>query len=65
MNEDAFKMKKNDSVILSWSYRDDDKGTVVLGRKDPLGITQRIEIMDVFVDETGLKILRELGIELA
>lgn len=65
MDENTFNMKKNDSVILSWSYRDDDKGTVVLGRKDPLGITQRIEIMDVFVDETGLKILRELGIELA
>jgi len=65
MDENKSKMKKNDSVILSWSYRDDDKGTVVLGRKDPLGITQRIEIMDVFVDETGLKILRELGIELA
>lgn len=65
MDENKSKMKKNDSVILSWSYRDDDKGTVVLGRKDPLGITQRIEIMDVFIDETGLKILRELGIELA
>lgn len=65
MNENAFKMKKNDSVILSWSYRDNGKGTVLLGRKDPLGIMQRIEVMDAFVDETGLKILQELGIELA
>ena len=64
MNGSTFKMKKNDSVILSWSYRDNGKGTVVLGRKDPLGITQRIEIMDVFLDKDGLDILELIGVEL-
>lgn len=64
MNENTSKMKKNDSVILSWSYRDDGKGTVLLGRKDPLGITQRIEILDVFLDKDGLDILELIGVEL-
>lgn len=64
MNGSTFKMKKNDSVILSWSYDDDGKGTVLLGRKDPLGILQRIEVMDASTDEAGLGILRELGIEI-
>lgn len=64
MNGSTFKMKKSDSVILSWSYDDNGKGTVLLGRKDPLGILQRIEVMDASTDEAGLGILRELGIEI-
>ena len=64
MSDETIKMKKNDSVILSWSYRDNGKGTVLLGRKDPKGIMQRIEIMDIFVDKEGLDILELIGVEL-
>ena len=59
-------MKKsfNDSLILSWSYHEDGVGGLVIGEKDPLGIVQRIRVVDVKLDEEGLEILKELGIEL-
>ena len=59
-------MKKsfNDSLILSWSYHEDGKGVVILGDKDPLGIEQRIRVLDSKFDEEGLEILRALGVEL-
>ena len=59
-------MKKsfNDSLILSWSYNEDGVGGLVIGEKDPLGIVQRIRVVDVKLDEEGLEILKELGIEL-
>ena len=56
-------MKKSfkDSLILSWSYQ---VGTLVIGEKDPLGIVQRIRVVDAKFDEEGLEILRALGVEL-
>ena len=59
-------MKKsfNDSLILSWSYNEDGIGTLVIGEKDPLGIIQRIRVVDAKIDEEGLEILRVLGVEL-
>lgn len=58
------KMSFKDSMILSWSYHEDGKGVVIIGEKDPLGIKQRIRIIDSKFDEEGLKILRALGVEL-
>lgn len=59
-------MKKsfNDSLILSWSYNEDGVGGLVIGEKDPLGIVQRIRVVDVKLDEEGLEILHALGVEL-
>ena len=59
-------MKKsfNDSLILSWSYNEDGVGGLVIGEKDPLGIVQRIRVVDAKFDEEGLEILRALGVEL-
>ena len=37
---------------------------MVIGDKDPLGIEQRIRVVDAKFDEEGLEILRALGVEL-
>ena len=58
------KMNFNDSLLLSWSYREDGKGVVIIGEKDPLGIEQRIKIVDSKFDKEGLEILKTLGVEL-
>lgn len=58
------KFKKNDSVIVSWEFDGSvENGVVLIGRKDPLGIEQRIEIVDSKIGEEGLDILSKLGIE--
>lgn len=53
--------KKNDSVVVSWSY-DDEKGIVLVGHKDPFGIFQRMIPVGSFQDEDGLTLLKMLGI---
>lgn len=59
-------MKKsfNDSLMLSWSYDKSGKGILLVGEKDPLGIKQRLRVIDALNDEEGLDILKRLGIEL-
>ena len=59
-------MKKSfkDSLILSWSFHDDGVGVVLIGDKDPLGIEQRIRVIDAKFDEEGLELLKALGVEL-
>lgn len=57
---------KNDSVIISWNYEKDGgdlKGIVLIGEKDPLGIDQRIRILDALPGELGLKFLKNIGVE--
>lgn len=58
------KMCSNSSVILSWSYDDHGNGVVIMGEKDPLGIEQRINIVQVWKDEVGISILKELDIDI-
>ena len=58
------KMSSNSSVILSWSYDNHGNGIVVMGEKDPLGIEQRINIVQVWQDEVGISILKELDIDI-
>lgn len=58
------KMSSNSSVILSWSYDDQGNGVVIMGEKDPLGIEQRIKPIQVWQDEVGISILKELDIEI-
>lgn len=55
--------KKNDSFIIAWNYNDDGEGIVTIGDKDPLGIEQRIRILDAIPNEKGLDILKRLGVE--
>lgn len=55
--------KKNDSFIIAWNYNDDGEGIVTIGDKDPLGIEQRIRILDAIPNEKGLDILKCLGVE--
>ena len=52
-----------DSLIISWSYDDKGDGIVIIGDKDPLGIDQRIRVLDAFPGELGLKFLKNLGVE--
>ena len=59
------KMSSNSSVILSWSYDDHGNGVVIMGEKDPLGIEQRINIVQVWKDEVGISILKELDIDIS
>lgn len=59
------KMSSNSSVILSWSYDDRGNGIVIMGEKDPLGIEQRIKPIQVWKDEVGISILKELDIEIS
>lgn len=54
---------KVDSLIISWSYDDNGDGIVTIGDKDPLGIEQRIRILDAIPNEKGLDILKCLGVE--
>lgn len=59
---------KNDSVIISWSYEkdgDDSKGVVLIGDKDPLGIEQRIKIIEAYKDSDGVEFLNKLGIDIS
>lgn len=58
------KMCSNSSVILSWSYDDHGNGVVIMGEKDPLGIEQRINIVQVWKDEVGISILKALDIDI-
>lgn len=58
------KMSSNSSVILSWSYDDHGNGVVIMGEKDPLGIEQRIKPIQVWQDEAGISILKELDIDI-
>lgn len=58
------KMSSNSSVILSWSYDDRGNGVVIMGEKDPLGIEQRIKPIQVWQDEVGISILKELDIDI-
>lgn len=58
------KMSSNSSVILSWSYDDQGNGVVIMGEKDPLGIEQRIKPIQVWQDEVGISILKELDIDI-
>ncbi len=57
------KKNKVDSIIISWSYDDKGDGIVTIGDKDPLGIEQRIRILEAFPGELGLKFLKNLGVE--
>lgn len=61
--ETNWKPTSVNSMIVSWSYRSDGKGSVVLGVKDPMGIEQRTEILNIFLDEEGLAILKALGVD--
>lgn len=59
---------KNDSVIISWNYEkdgDDLKGIVLIGEKDPLGIEQRIKIIEAYKDSDGVEFLNKLGIDIS
>lgn len=58
------KMSSNASIVLSWSYDDRGNGVVIMGEKDPLGIEQRINIVQVWQDEVGIAILKELDIDI-
>ena len=59
-----WKPSENNSVIVSWDYSSKDgSGLVIIGARDPLGIEQRIEIVNVLTNEEGLDILRKLGID--
>lgn len=58
------KIKKIDSVILSWSYGDDGTGVVIMGRKDPTSIDENMEILGAWSDEDGLNCLKNLGIDI-
>ena len=58
------KMSSNSSVILSWAYDDHGNGVVIMGEKDPLGIEQRIKPIQVWQDEVGISILKELDIDI-
>lgn len=60
--EEIKKFKKQDSVILSWSYGDDGTGVVILGRNDPTSMDNRIEIVDAWSDEDGLNRIKSLNI---
>lgn len=58
---------KNDSVIISWNYEkdgDDLKGVVLVGEKDPLGIEQRIKVIEAYPDSEGIDFLNKLGIDI-
>lgn len=54
----------NGSVIVSWDYDSDGKGIVLIGEKDPLGIQQRINVIDAKTDKDGLEALSGLGIDI-
>lgn len=54
----------NGSVIVSWDYDNNGKGIVLIGEKDPLGIQQRINIIDAKTDKDGLEALSGLGIDI-
>lgn len=56
--------KNTGSIILSWSYKDDGEGVVVMGRKNPLSINSDMEILNAWVNEEGLDKLKQLGIDL-
>ena len=60
--------KNTGSIILSWSYKDDGEGVVVMGRKNPLSINNDsdicMEILNAWVNEEGLDKLKQLGIVL-
>lgn len=56
--------KKTGSIILSWSYKVDGEGVVVVGRKNPLSINSDMEILNAWVNEEGLDKLKQLGIDL-
>ena len=58
------KIKKIDSVFLSWSYGDDGTGVVIMGRKDPTSIDEKMEILGAWSDEDGLNRLKNLGIDI-
>ena len=58
------KIKKIDSVILSWSYGDDGTGVVIMGRKDPTSINENMEVLGAWSDEDGLNRLKNLGIDI-
>ena len=58
------KMSSNASIVLSWSYDDHGNGVVIMGEKDPLGIEQRIKVVQVWQDEVGISILKELDIDI-
>ena len=55
--------KNTGSIILSWSYKDDGEGVVVMGRKNPLSINSDMEILNAWVNEEGLDKLKQLGID--
>lgn len=60
--------KNTGSIILSWSYKDDGEGVVVMGRKNPLSINSDgdiyMEILNAWNNEEGLDKLKQLGIVL-
>ena len=56
--------KNAGSIILSWSYKDDGEGVVVMGRKNPLSINSDMEILNAWVNAEGLDKLKQLGIDL-
>lgn len=55
--------KNTGSIILSWSYKDDGEGVVIMGRKNPLSINSDMEILNAWVNEEGLDKLKQLGID--
>ena len=56
--------KNTGSIILSWSYKEDGEGVVVMGRKNPLSINSDMEILNAWVNSEGLDKLKQLGIDL-
>lgn len=56
--------KNAGSIILSWSYKDDGEGVVVMGRKNPLSMNSEMEILNAWVNDDGLEKLKQLGIKL-
>lgn len=56
--------KNTGSIILSWSYKEDGEGVVVMGRKNPLSINSDMEILNAWVNSEGLDKLKKLGIDL-
>lgn len=55
--------KKTGSIVLSWSYKDDGEGVVVMGRKNPLSMNGDMEILNAWVNEEGIDKLHQLGID--
>lgn len=56
--------KNTGSIILSWSYKDDGEGVVIMGRKNPLSINSDMEILNAWVNEEGIDKLKQLEIDL-